>query len=281
MHLQIPDGYEFIQRGAAQIVVHAKYRDCLLEQGIDRPDLLFQKALPDERRGRGSIRVLPLTGRPGERLIIRQCLRGGLVRFINRDVYLRWHRPLQELAVSVQAAAAGLPTAQVLAAVSLRVARGWKGYLFIQELAGYDDVPTYLKFLQQQNPTDFFSAKRAMLRSIAALVTLMHECGFEHGDLNLKNFLININNPNCLALIDWDKSRVHTSLTTTARRKNVLRLCRSVLKFSHAGYPLNLHDAAYLLQTLSSSIGCFRRDFMRLRFTTRLRSTVWRQPLQR
>lgn len=276
--MKIPDGYELICRNNALIVVRTEYRSCLLEQGIDRPDLLFKQAAFDERTGRGKIGVLPIKGRPQERMIVRQCLRGGIVRIFNREGYLRNKRPFEELWISEFAASVGIPTAQVLAAVSVRTpGRLWKNYLFIKELPECLDVPTYLMMLWKQNPCRFFNEKHRILCTISELIKQMHNRGIEHGDLNMKNVLINTHDPGKIYIIDWDKSRIKSRLGWAARRANVLRLCRSLVKLGRLGFPFNQHDAARLLQAYSGRKQRFRRDFIRLRFSTRIRSLFWKR----
>lgn len=275
--MMLPDGYERIQIGSADMIVCSEYRDCLLAQGIAQPDLLLKAGLGDQRRGRGRIGVLPIDGRPGERMIIRQCLRGGLVRFVNRDRYLAGQRPFEELLVSVRAAAAGIPTAQVLAVVVLRSRSGWcRGYLIVRELDGCADLPAYLAVLHRQNPAGFFEAKRRLLRALALLIKKMHEQGICHGDLNMKNILVDARQPDRLFVIDWDKSRMLPRLSPAARRANTLRMCRSIVKLGRLGVPVTPHDAAYLLQACSENDRYLRRDLMRLRFSISFRRLFWK-----
>ena len=276
--MKIPQRYELVRRGTTLIVVSTEYRDVLLEQGIDRPDTLLRQAVFfDELAGRGKVGVLPIMGRPFERMIVRQCLRGGVIRFVNRDRYLGNQRPFEELWISELAASAGIPTPQVLAAVSVRTTgRFWKNYLFIKELPECLDIPTYLIRLREQNPGRLFDEKHRILYSIAELIKKMHKQGIEHGDLNMKNILVNIHDPSQLYIIDWDKSRIKSRLSSPAQRANVLRLCRSLIKLGRLGFPFNQHDAARLLQACSGKKR-FRRDFVRLRFSTRIRSLFWKR----
>ncbi|MCX8044646.1 MAG: phosphotransferase [Desulfobacterota bacterium] len=275
--IKIPEGYEFIDRGDVRMVVCTKYRSCLLEQGIDQPETLLQQAATDGRTGRGAIGSVPIHGKPGERMIIRQYLRGGIIRVFNRAYYMNDRRPFHELAVCAHAASVGLPTASVLAAVSVRSPNGmWKGYLFVKELAGCCDLPTYMFRLWQHDPHHFLVAKRRILDRVASLVRHMHEQGLAHGDLNMKNILINTNNPEQVYIIDWDKSRVLQRSTAAARRANVLRLCRSMVKLGKLGYPFDQHDAVYFLQISAPSPQRFRRDVLRLRFSIRLRNIFWK-----
>ena len=278
--MQIPEGYERVRSGAADILVRSDYRDRLLAQGIARPDLLLQAGLTgnDRRRGRGRIGVVPLAGEPGTRMIIRQCLRGGLVRWVNRDRYLSGSRPFEELRVNAQAAAAGIPTARVLAAVALRTRSGLcRSYLIVQELDGCADLPAYLSAARQRDPAGFFETKRRLLRVLALLIRRMHDQGIHHGDLNMKIILVDTRHPDRLFLIDWDKSRVVSRLSAAARRANTLRLCRSIVKQGRLGVPVGARDAAYFLRAYSDNPRQVRRDLVRLRFSTGLRALFWKR----
>jgi len=277
--MTLPEAYEALQQGAAAIIVRKDYRDCLLGQGIARPDQLLRsgQAADSERRGRGRVVSLPIAGRPGERMLIRQYLRGGLLRFFNRDLYWHDRRPSEELLLTAQAAAAGIPTAQVLAAVCVRCTGPFcRGYLIVRELASCCDFPQYLQRLSKQDQPEFFHEKRRVIKQVAALVRLMHERGFFHADLNMKNILIDTAAPERLYIIDWDKSYHREHLSTARRRANVLRLCRSMIKLGRTGVPVCERDAALLLKTYGGSTKNLRKDLLRLRLTAGVRGVFWK-----
>ncbi len=276
----IPDAYEALQQGPAFIIIRKEYRDCLLEQGIARPDELLRsgQAAAGERSGRGRIGIVPITGRPGEQMIIRQYLRGGLVRFFNRDLYWHDRRPSEELLLTEQAAAAGIPTAQVLAAVCVPCAGPFcRGYLIVRELAACCDLAHYLQRLSRQDRAGFFQEKRRVIKRVAALVSQMHDRGFFHADLNMKNILVDTAAPERLYIIDWDKSCHRERLSAARRRANVLRLCRSMIKLGRTGIPVGERDAALLLQACGRSTKSLRKDLLRLRLTVGLRGVFWKR----
>ena len=67
---------------------------------------------------------------------------GGLMRFINRDLYLDGERSFRELAITSAAARCGIPTVEVLAAVSIKAAGPlYRCFLFTRELPGCIDLP--------------------------------------------------------------------------------------------------------------------------------------------
>ena len=75
-------------------------------------------------------------------------------------------------------------------------------------------------------------------RNVADCIRHMHDSGFYHGDLNLKNILVSRADVRQLFIIDWDKS-THTqgSLGLDARQRNVVRFCRSAEKLRTRGIP--------------------------------------------
>ncbi len=148
----LPTGYELITKGRAVIALHEGYRDCLLSQGIGDPERLLRSADPQQSPcGRGAVPSLPVSGFPAERMMARQYLRGGLMRFINRDLYLDAKRSFRELAITSAAARSGIPTVEILAAVSIKAAGPlYRCFLFTRELPGCIDLPAYLSGAQQQ-----------------------------------------------------------------------------------------------------------------------------------
>ena len=127
----------------------------------------------------------------------RRYLRGGLMRFINRDLYLDAERSFRELAITSAAARCGIPTVEVLAAVSIKAAGPlYRCFLFTRELPGCIDLPAYLS---GRAAADSFSEdKQAVLERAAAAVRLMHDRGFFHADLNMKNILVDTARPESL-----------------------------------------------------------------------------------
>jgi len=231
--------------------------------------------------GRGSVPSIDIEGFPGEKMVIRKYLRGGFLRFFNRDVYLGKHRPFKELFLAVQALSRGIPTSDLLAAVNIKVyGRLYRGYLVSKELSSCCDLPSYLTSLAQNKEGGFLQEKRKIIKRIAGLIRLMHDKGFYHGDLNLKNILIDKINPQNIYIIDWDKSRLKPSLNMSDRRANMLRFCRSMTKFKGYGFPLTERDQLFFLKNywqgnkkIQSEI---RKLLLRLRFSLAIRSPVWK-----
>ncbi len=236
----IPAGYKQTRQGAALLFVKEPYEQLLLDMGITDPEHLLRHNSRERetRKGRGMVTAIPIAGSPGEQMLIRKYLRGGLIRHVNRDLHLDGQRPFKELAVTVAAAEAGIPTIDILAAVSIKsFGPFFRGYLISKELPACRDLPTYIETTQ---PAD--DERATLMTEVADLIRRMHEKGFFHGDLNLKNILIDVKKPGLLYIIDWDKSVRTSSLGNAERHKNIVRFCRSVIKFIRTGLPLTEKD---------------------------------------
>ena len=205
----------------------------------------------------------------------RRYLRGGLVRFLNRDLYLDGERSFLELSVTVDAARSGVPTAEALAAVSMQAAGLFhRCFLFTRELPGCIDLPAYLR---SRAAAETFSAdKCSVLKRAAAAVRLMHERGFLHADLNMKNILVDTAAPEQLYIIDWDKSRRYGSLTDGQCAATIIRFCRSMTKLGGTGLPVDAHDAETFLRAYRDDEQFVAASPKRLQRTVALRRGIWK-----
>ncbi|MCP4713493.1 MAG: hypothetical protein GY868_00130 [Deltaproteobacteria bacterium] len=250
--LNVPPGYSSLALGPAAIMVKSEYKDALLQQGINDPEGLLRSACtaPAKHSGRGAVPAIDIAGRPEERMLIRKYLRGGMLRFINHDIFLGSERPFRELDVTVAAANLGLPVPDILAAVSLSLTGPlYRVYLISRELPNCCDLPNYLGSLKSEPSDVFYRKKEAVMTCAARLIRTMHDKGFYHADLNLKNILVDCSNPQQLFIIDWDKSTRTNRITPEQRRSNLVRFCRSMNKLSLKGLPATKDDARRLLTT--------------------------------
>jgi 3-deoxy-D-manno-octulosonic acid kinase len=264
------------------VVVREDYKAELLQQGIDNPEKLCALCRDSAARysGRGATPAIPITGRPPERMIIKNYRRGGLLRFLVRDLYWGDRRPIEELRVGAVALQAGIPTAAVLAAVAFKVAGPfYRGYLITRELAGCKDLPAFLSAARGETSEETFRNKRALLARTAQTVRAMHDCGVYHGDLNLKNILIDAEHQNTVYIIDWDKSRAQENISLLQRSSNMVRCCRSMEKLSRQGLALTERDQLFFLRSYwGTEAGIrkrLRKDFIRMRLFLRLRQLRW------
>jgi len=278
-----PLGFVLISRGRTTIAVREEYRELLLNQGIESPEKLID-AHPKgiaAHTGRGINPSIPIQGRDQEKMVIRKYRRGGVLRFFLPDVYWGGHRPFRELCVTAEALQRGIPTVSVLAAVTEQVAGPlYRGYLISRELPSSRDLPDVLKSLAMSPAHERFTKKRAILTQVAQAVSSMHDRGFYHGDLNLKNILLKAHHEDTVYILDWDKSWYKEKLSQTERSRNVLRFCRSMTKLKEKGLPFTERDQLFFLRAYwgddKSMMKRLRRDFMRMKLSLGLRKMRWK-----
>ena len=277
-----PPGFALIRDSHTTVVVREDYKSELLLQGIDNPEKLRALCRDSSARysGRGATPAVPIEGRTGERMIIKTYRRGGLLRFLVRDLYWGDSRPIKELCVGAAALQAGIPTAVVLAAVAFHVAGPFcRGYLITRELSGCKDLPAFLNTARGGSAEEKFRQRRTLLARAARAIRAMHDRGFYHGDLNLKNILIDAEHQNTVYIIDWDKSRAQENISLAQRSSNMVRCCRSMIKLSRQGLALTERDQLFFLASYwgedKNIKKRLRRDFARMRLFLRLRKLRW------
>lgn len=227
----VPRGFVQIDKGPLTLVLHQDYCERLLQCGLNDPERLCAQQTGRMHAGRGAMPVIELDS-SSERIVVRKYRRGGLLRFLNADIFLLPRRPFNELAVTLAAAQAGIPVADIVGALSLRVYGPlYRHYLLSRELTDCCDLPTWF---QERTGADEDIA--GLVRNVADCIRNMHDSGFYHGDLNLKNILVSRADVRQLFIIDWDKS-THTqgSLGVDGRQRNVVRFCRSAEKLRTRG----------------------------------------------
>ncbi len=278
-----PQGFVVIQRGATTIAIRETYCADLLQQGIESPEKLIRDCQKNHPAflGRGLTPVIPIEARKQETMVMRKCRRGGLLRFFMPDLYWGAQRLFNELRVATDAFNSGIATAPILAAVSERAAGPfYKGYLISSELPSAADLPTVLAAIATNARRDAFTRKRALLAKVARAIRSMHDRGFLHGDLNLKNILIDTHHEDRVYIVDWDKSRHKKRLSRTERRKNVLRFCRSMMKLREQGLALTERDQLYFLRAYwgdnKQLQQRLRRDYMRIQLSGSVRKIRWK-----
>src|SRR5262245_44516380 len=122
-----PQGFVLEGIGPARILVDAKRRDRLMEDGLGRTKLLRSGATPREG-GRGGTFNVTLGG---EDLVLRIHHRGGLVRFFLRERTLDRDRSLREVAALVAARERGVPAVEPVAAISVPAGFGLYRHLLL------------------------------------------------------------------------------------------------------------------------------------------------------
>ncbi len=171
--------------------------------------------------GRGGAAVFDVA--PGLTVVLRHCRRGGMVSWVDRDVYFGVRpRPFRELRVTETLRQRRVPVVEVLAAGVSWLAPGlYRGALVSREVPGAVNLWQYL---QSVNPDERGSACYA-----AAMATRqLHDAGAVHPDLNLQNYLVRRGaRGREVLIIDCDRVRLHPA-STRSRRAAFARLCRSM-----------------------------------------------------
>jgi len=224
--ITVPQGFVLIEQGPLTLVLHQDYYEQFLQCGLGDPERVCAQEADVMHAGRGSMPSLVLEPSK-ERIVVRKYRRGGLLRFLNTDIFLGSHRSFNELSVTLQAAKAGIPVADILGSLSLRVCGPlYRHYLVSRELTDCCDLPAWF---QECDADDEDVA--VLARCVADRVRHMHDCGLYHGDLNLKNILVSRTDARQVFIIDWDKSTHRPgALGPDYRQRNVVRFCRSAEK---------------------------------------------------
>lgn len=232
--IDVPREFIMVRQGPLTLVLRRDVRALLLDRGIGDPERLCADSGVSAHAGRGSVPAVDLASGTKERALVRKYRRGGLLRFLNGDLFLGATRSFDELAVTLEAGRAGIPVADMLGAARLRVFGPlYRHYLVSRELSDCLDLPALFS-----GGSAAFDAG-TLAEAVAGCIRHMHDSGFCHGDLNLKNILVRRDDPCRVVIIDWDKStRLPRALTPEERSPNVLRLCRSAVKFAARSVPV-------------------------------------------
>jgi tRNA A-37 threonylcarbamoyl transferase component Bud32 len=248
----IPPSYSLIRKDKTCVVLRDDWKEILLQSGINDPDFFLKRSgeQSDDYYGRSALRIIDLPGEAKGRAVLRHYRRGGRVQKFIKDIYWGKSRPLQELWIGHRAAEKGLPTAEILAACHTKVF--WKfhrGDLISKEIVHGKDLATYLAELSQPLSKEDILKKREAAAIVGTLVRKMHDVGIFHGDLNLKNIILQSNESGNISgyIIDFDKSSLHSPLSEKMRVRNLLRLNRSAEKFKKQGLPITRSDVLRFL----------------------------------
>jgi len=276
--IKVPLGYKVIKENASTVAVKKEYEGPLMRLGISQPERLLKEHIsaPGTSKGRGPVLSIPIEEMPGTRIMIRKYLRGGLVRFVNNDTFLGNQRPFNELYIGAEAYARNIPTAETLAAVSIKKAGPfYNGYLITKELTSCADLPQYLKELSKNSDIHFPEKKEQVLVKTAEKIKSMHDKGFLHADLNMKNILINSLTPENIFIIDWDKSVLKKKLTELEKSSNIIRFCRSMEKLKQQEVPVTEKDQELFLISYWKNPEKASVDLEKLKQTVRRRRLIW------
>jgi hypothetical protein len=176
----------------------------------------------------------------GLEMYARSGRRGGLIASILSDVYVGIApRPLNELAVTVEAMKRGIPVAEPMGAMIEWIGPAlYRGFFLTRAVRGM----TLWQFVKtDDDPT----VRSHVLAQARAAIDAMQAKGLFHADLNLHNLLVTqVRDSFTVIIIDLDKARLFdTPLSAALRRANAARLLRSARKLDPSGQYL---DAAAL-----------------------------------
>jgi serine/threonine protein kinase len=228
-NIDIPRSYFPIKKDKVFLVLKEEYRDDLLEQGIGDIEAFLQAHRETSKYllGRTPHPSIPL--KDEKRMVVRLYSHGGLFRILTRVLLLFY-----------------------------------KAYLLSLEISGAKDLIQYFQEIGSHPSRERLLHKRRTIRSVGLLVRQFHEAGFFHGDLQLKNILVSGEQ---LFLIDFDRSYQKEVLSADEKKKNLLRLNRSVEKWKRLGLPVTRTDRFRFFQAYAE-----RDEEMRKTMTKALRT---------
>lgn len=173
-------------------------------------------------QGRGSTLYAELHGTP---VVLRHYCRGGAVRHLLQDSYLRCglraSRPWRELALQARLHAAGLPVPLPIAARLRRVRPGSPFYRADLLTGRLPRTRTLAQVLTSAPMED------AEWHAVGGTIGRFHRAGVDHADLNAHNILLDADG--AVYLIDFDRGR-ERRFPGRWRRRNLRRLRRSLTK---------------------------------------------------
>ena len=208
-----------LEHEGARMLVRRGYEDAARMLAEQRP-LDAQEMLTGGRQEHPVV-VLP----SGEKIVVRDYRRGGLVRRFNRDRYFGGNRALDELRATERARAGGVRTARVLAAIEHPRTVGYTALIATLLIPGATDAAEWLRGATPE-------ARLPVLREAGHQLGTMHAAGVAHPDVNLRNLLVvEADGGPEVWLLDFDKAQVHAAEVPLARRRlDLRRIARSARK---------------------------------------------------
>lgn len=248
----VKNRFHLVREGRTQILADPQFLKWLHKLGFEKVGEIFEKTqLDPSRGGRQGLRVFCPDGRHDHRFVVRHYAHGGLLRRLLGDRFFLGSRPFREMMITEEIRKRGIPTVHVVAALCHR---GWgpfyRGELITEEIPGARDVVSLLFDFGKAPSKREHLLRRETVRHAGRAVRLMHDRGVYHGDLNLKNILVqtaNRHDPGVF-IIDFDRSKIRKSLSTRHRMRNLLRLNRSVEKWNTKGAGISYTDKARFFQ---------------------------------
>ncbi len=239
-NIPIPPSFSFVKKGRVILLLKDEYKDLLLQQEIDHPVNFLKRHQPGARYFQGRSPHLSAAISDRERIVVRHYSHGGLLRVLNRNLYLMGARSIRELILTEEIRSCGISTIQPIGAIHYRVFPPlYQSYLLSLEIPGAVDLVQFLQELGLHPSNESLRKKRNTIRSLGLLLQRFHTAGFFHRDLQLKNILVKEGQP---FLIDFDRSYRKAVLSRRERIVNLLRLNRSAEKWKRSGLHITRTD---------------------------------------
>jgi len=273
-NIPIPSSFSLIKKGNVFILLEDGYKEAVLKQGIDdlRTFLKKSRQTSHYHRGRALHPCLPLED--NKRMVLRQYLHGGLLRAITGGLYCFGARSFRELALTEEIRSCGIPTIPAIGAIHHRIFYPfYRAYFLSLEVPQAIDLIQYFNGLGVPPSRGNLSSKRKTIRSAGLLIRKFHQAGFFHSDLQLKNILVARDE---LLLIDFDRSYRKSNLSIRERRKDLLRLNRSVEKWKRVGLPITRTDRWRFFLAYAGNDNTTRKSMERALRTYPLRFLFYR-----
>ena len=232
-----PPGFERHAASGAEVLLRTDVAAALLACGIADPDTLRLRA-DATYRGRGKPFGVEVDG--AGRVFVRPYLHGGMLGRVTGDLHAGDGRFAEEVQAHLDAAAAGVPVCEVFGYVS-RPAGGVfrRGWLVLRELPGARDLRDVLT--GDLAP----SRRRELLAAAGHAMRALHDAGFDHPDLHLRNLLLD--DAGALRVLDLDRVRRRVSLSRERRIAGLFRFDRYAAKHAAAGARISRTDRLRVL----------------------------------
>ena len=171
--------------------------------------------------GRGDVYVY-------DKFVLRQYKHGGLFRKILNNKFFSKKRFISEFLIHNKIFNFGISTSRPIGIIYNKkiLYEGW----YISELL--QDTIDFVRLMLTENSLEV----EENFRKAGELIKVLHENNFIHGDLHVKNFLINLKKEK-IFLIDFDKSI--ESQSNQKKEKDIKRFFRSIYKFVYFNKTLN------------------------------------------
>jgi 3-deoxy-D-manno-octulosonic acid kinase len=159
------------------------------------------------------------------RVVVRHARRGGALAGLLGDRYLGAPRFVREIDIANRLTNSGVATPRVLVGVKYPSLLAHRSDVATERVDGTD---LFTMFFATDAPQG--EPRREIFRAVGTLVRKLHNAGFVHPDLQLRNVVVSAlaSRPSPLAwLLDVDTCRPISPSDDTSRRANIARFERS------------------------------------------------------